>query len=210
MNKKINKLTLALKVCLVVILITTLIDSVPAFMRGYNETTSKMKLESRKQTVFVQPIKDSILQQNEKFAVTAISAIQIQDAKDGYSWSGLAFGIFIIALGIYGLVLFIRIFKLSFKLINKIETLQLLEIDNIPLIKKLGNTLIIFGSIGLVAGIGLKFYIDHKYVDALIGYKPSQPIDLDFSYIILGIVVLIAASIINETINLKYEQSLTV
>ena len=208
MKTKINKLTLALKGCLIVILVALFIDLLPSFLSGYNQFSNQIGLESHKQTVFVKALSDSILQQHETFAVTGVKALQIQDV-DKISLSGFAFGCILFFLCIYGLTLFIRIFKLSFKLINKIEKLQLLEFENISIIKKLGNTLVIFGGIDLVGGVGFKIYIDYKY-HAIIGYKPSQPIDLDFNYIILGIVVLIVSSIIKETINLKQEQSLTI
>lgn len=209
MNKKIKNLALGLKICLIIILATLIIDLLPSFLSGYNEATHQMGLERMKRTVFVTPIKDSILQKHEHFTVTGVNALQIQDVKDKYTWHGFFFWVFIMAIGIYALRLFIRIFKISFLLIKKIETQQLLNVENLPIFKRLGNALLTIGCIEIVITFIMKFYIDFRY-SALIGYKVSQPIDFSFNSIILGIVVLIAAAILKETIELKQEQDLTI
>lgn len=209
MNIKIKNLALGLKICLIIILVTLIIDLLPSFLTGYNEVSNQMGLERTKQTVFVTPIKDSILQKHEHFTVTGVKALQIQDAKDKYTWHGFFFWVFVMVIGIYALRLFIRIFKISFLLIKKIETQQLLNLENLPIFKRLGNALLTIGCIEIVGSLIMKFYIDFRY-SALVGYKVSQPIDFSFNSIILGIVVLIAAAILKETIELKQEQDLTI
>jgi hypothetical protein len=209
MNTKIKNLALGLKICLIAILIILIIDLFFSSSSGYSEVAKQTGLEITKHTVFVTPIKDSMLQQHEHFTVTGVNALQIQDAKDKYTWHGFFFWVFCVFVAIYGLRMFIRIFKISFLLIRKIETQQLLNVENLPIFKRLGNALLIIGCIEIIASLVMKFYIDFRY-SALVGYKVSQPIDFSFNSIILGIVVLIAAAILKETIALKQEQDLTI
>jgi hypothetical protein len=214
-NKKFKLLILALKACLILIVAITLSSLIVGFNIGVHdtkleETEVKRKLSVAKESVAVIPIKDSVIYENNDYSITGITSFQFQERKDS-NHSNIFYLIEALKMFIAFAALFflIKFIVKAFALLNRFEKFIILEKENLQLLNKAGINLFIFGiALNLFEIINLLFGLNWFHV---VGYKINiWAVELDFSTIIIALIILTLSWILKFAIELKEENDLTV
>lgn len=215
-NKKFKRLILALKFCLLIIILFAIVRMLFGIYIGWNEVPnnldhnqSKTRLYLAKEQISVIPLKDSVIYEGTNYIVTGVNAFTIQIKKDNqftgfYLWMDIIKFI----LGFISLGCIINFLRYVFKLLNQFEKYIILERLNLVYINKAAYNLLFSGiSANLFILIRNLQYLTWFHLE---GYKLDIFNDFELSFILTALILLIGSWIVKSAIQFKEESDLTI
>ncbi len=213
-NRNINKLVLALKICLLLIIATFAFDFISGFVVGWNEVMLNQpnlprKFSHAKETLAVKPINDTVIYESKDYSITGIRSFQYQEKNIDHSTSFSVIIVVKLIIGFGALIFLYRFIKNSFALLNRFQKLSILEKDNLELLNKTAINLLLSGIL-INLFVLINFFLNLSWFH-FPGYQLDySQIGFDFSYIIIALIILTLSWILKFGIELKEEQDLTV
>lgn len=213
-NKKFKRLIFALKFCLVLMLLFSIVRVLNEADRndgpnGLSHYQGKTRLSSTSEPITVIPLKDTAIYEGTNYIVTGVKKFTIRQ-KINTQFTGIYKYMDIIkfVLGFISLVCIINFLRFIFKLLNQFEKYIILEKLNLVYINKAAFNL-------LFSGISANLFILIRTLHNLTwfhleGYKVDIFNDFDLGFILTALILLIGSWIVKSAIQFKEESDLTI
>ncbi|MFT4204858.1 MAG: DUF2975 domain-containing protein [Chitinophagaceae bacterium] len=210
--RKVKWLVIFLKTLIICSFVLSAFENRDDFVAGFKAGVSGEKNVDGYSYVSVIPDKDTLLRAGANHDIVGISQLIIKEkdnvpnAKTGFEWNTFAEGLGEIVFFISSIILIIQIFKL----LNRLQRLQILDKYNIVILKKIVCYIV-------AAGIGYNIYANSLFYNRgkdihIAGYQVElfSWENIDFNFVMFAVAVAIIATIWNYAIDLKTENELTV